>query len=256
MFKSSKVGEARQDGPRSARHGWTIADEIYEILRKRILTGTYLPGDRLRPGHLAAEAGVSSTVLREALMRLVAEGLVQSQSQQGFAVVSMAEDELRDLMSMRILVDSEGLRRSIRDGGILWQSRVVAAHHLLANTDVRDGDELAGAAVPHQEAHTDFHHALISGCGSPRIISVSKNLYMASELYRRLSRPLSRGKRQNGAEHKAIMDAALAGDEQTAVTRLEEHYLKTVEILVGSHMLRAKPDEASPHDLWRPEVNS
>lgn len=237
---ADQVKKVNQGGARTTRHGWTIADEVFATLRKRILTGAYLPGDRLRPSQLSTEQGASSTVIREALMRLVAVGLVQSQPQQGFAVITMEENELRDLTAMRILIESEGLRGSIRRGGVLWQSRVVAAHHVLVNTNEATRGKFDGAGVARQDAHTDFHHALVSGCGSQRLITMSKTLYGASELYRRLSRPLDTGVRDCGVEHQAIMDAALLGDEQLAVAKLEEHYNHTVEVLVNSHMLRAK----------------
>jgi DNA-binding GntR family transcriptional regulator len=233
----AKLRNQGQTGVRAGRQGRTIADEIYETLHQRILTGGYLPGKRLSPTTLSSELGVSSTVIREALTRLVADGLVQSQSQLGFAVVSMTEADLRDLALMRILIDGEGLRRSMRVGGVAWQSRVVAAHHLLANTPARLPDGSVIASEAHQEAHADFHHALISGCGSPRLISQSRTLYAASELYRRLSRPLNSGKRANAVEHRVILEAVLKGDENLAVEKLQEHYERTIEILIASNVV-------------------
>lgn len=227
-------------GTRAVRRGRTIADEVYEVFRQRILRGEYLPRQRLSPGAMSAEQGTSSTVIREALMRLVADGLVHSQSQQGFAVISMTESDLKDLTSLRILIDSEGLRRSMRLGGVSWQSRVVAAHHLLANTPSRlpDGSGLAGEA--HQEAHAAFHHSLMSGCESQRIMTLSRTLYASSELYRRLSRPLNSGKRANATEHRGIMEAALAGDEDLALKRLREHYERTIDILMDSKLVEKR----------------
>jgi len=233
-LKESQADSARPAG-RAGRKGRTIADELYEDFRQRIISGAFLPGNRLSPGALASAHGVSSTVVREALMRLVSDGLVQSQSQQGFAVVSMTEEDLKDLTRMRILIDSEGLRQSIRNGGLAWQSRVLAAHHMLANTPARLPDGSGMPSDAHQQAHTAFHEALVSGSGSSRLQALSRTLYASSELYRRLSRQLNTGRqRDNATEHRQIMEAALAGDEDLAVAHLTAHFQHTIDILTKS----------------------
>lgn len=218
------------------RSGRTLADEIYEILLNDILTGVLTPGMRLSPTALSKQRNVSSTVIREALTRLVAAGLVQSQSQQGFAVTSISAEDLEDLTNMRKLVDCEGLRLSIKKGGLGWQSQVLAAHHTLANTP----DTQKGQKIPSEEyqlAHAAFHESLVAGCGSPRLIAQSKALYTASILYRRISRPLNKASRASVEEHKAIMDAALSGDETLATDLLAQHYERTLDILMHSDLL-------------------
>lgn len=230
---------ARDEGGRTPRRGRTLADDVYDLIRKDILTGLFLPGVRLSPPILAEKHDVSSTVVREALTRLVADGLVRAQSQQGFAVTSLTAAELQDLGDMRILIDCEALRRSIWAGDLRWKSRVVAAHYILANTPDRIPGEGNIAGEEHQRAHAAFHEALVSGASSPRLISQSKTLYAASELYRRLSRPLTGGKRCNADEHRLIMEAATAGDVELAVARLRAHYQLTIQMLLESRLFDA-----------------
>jgi DNA-binding GntR family transcriptional regulator len=73
------------------------ADRVYEALKRRLLSGAYLPGQRLEPVPIAEDLISSVTPVRDALNRLIGERLVETHSGTGFHVFGMHEPDLRDL---------------------------------------------------------------------------------------------------------------------------------------------------------------
>jgi len=215
----------------------TLAEEVHQRIRADILAGRLLPGRRLKLALLCEEHGVSLSIVREALTRLAAEKLVRAQPQQGFAVVALSAAELRDLTFVRISIESVALRRSIELGGVEWEAGLLAAHHRLANTPVHTSEEPKRLSEAYTEAHALFHEALTAACGSPWLCDLQRSLYDNSELYRRLSYLLTPRRRNKGAEHRSLMDAALARDADRAVALLTEHYESTTRTLIESGIL-------------------
>jgi DNA-binding GntR family transcriptional regulator len=83
-------------------------------------------------------------------------------------------------------------------------------------------------------AHADFHRALVAGCGSLWLLKLRAMLYAQSERYRRLSVPVAKHDRDLEAEHRGIMEAALARDANRAVQLLTEHLSATTRILLDA----------------------
>lgn len=212
----------------------TLASHVYGELRRAILNGVYAPGERLKPSELRLTYGVSVSVIREALSRLAEQRLVRSRHNQGFHVAELTEAGLRELTNLRVLNEGYALRESIARGDFAWESRVLAAHHLLVKTPARAPDDPDHTTEEWAVAHRDFHRALISACEMPMLLEICDSLFDASELYRRLSAPLTEGsKRDVACEHRELCEAALARDADLTVQRLSEHFNRTTELLIG-----------------------
>ncbi|SEM69801.1 transcriptional regulator, GntR family [Palleronia pelagia] len=213
--------------PDSAPSGATLADTAWQRLRRDIVSGTRPPGERLRIERLREFYGIGPTPLREALQRLSAEGLVIAEGNRGFAVAPLDPAEFSDLTRARIAVERECLRLSIAHGDRAWEARVVSATYLMASADA---DTVPGAD-DWEQANADFHLAMVAACGSDWLLRVRAGLQTLAERYRRASVDRSRGRRDLGAEHKAISEAVLARDVEKALVLTERHYGKTEEEL-------------------------
>ncbi|GAA2577390.1 GntR family transcriptional regulator [Dactylosporangium fulvum] len=212
----------------------TRAERIYANLRGDILTGRLLPGQRLPFAELGARYSTSVGVLREALSRLVEQGLVLSEPQLGFRVTPVTEEDLRDLTNTRIDIETLCLRHAITHGDLAWESRLVAAYHTLDRTP-----ELASTQPPTVNedwaaAHAAFHAALLDGCPSRRLRDIAASLRDASELYRRWSRHLGgEDTRDIAGEHRELRDAVLARDVEKAEAALARHISYTTRALLA-----------------------
>ncbi|MEO3827049.1 GntR family transcriptional regulator [Actinomadura sp. B10D3] len=216
------------------RESRTINGAAYDRLRAEILSGRLRPGERLKFAALSQRLDVSVSVLREALAKLTAEKLVVSAPQQGFRVTPLSSDDLEDLTAVRCDIEGLAFRYSIERGDLAWESRVIAAHHTLANTPMTVEGDPKLFSEAWATAHSHFHATLFDACGSNRLYDLAESLRDSAELYRRWSRPIGDQGRDIAGEHKMIMEAALARDADKGVALLREHISRTTRKLLDA----------------------
>ncbi|NYI92365.1 DNA-binding GntR family transcriptional regulator [Amycolatopsis endophytica] len=214
---------------------------MHDRIRSDILRGRWAPGDRLQPAALTAEYGASTTVIREALTRLVGQKFVKLEPNRGFSVPRLREDELRDLTLVRCHMESLALGLALERGDVTWESELIAAHHRLARMPRRLPGAPAETSEEWSAAHRSFHYKLVEGCGVPTLLEMCADLSDATELYRRWSAPrVGPSSRDVESEHAALLEAALARDVDAATSRLRAHYEKTVEILLQGGFVQSE----------------
>src|SRR5262249_35870289 len=101
----------------------------YRRLRDDIISGALAPSQKLRIDHLRKSSGFGASALREALSRLVSDGLVECEAQRGYWVSPVSREELDDITASRKVIEVEALRQAIQHGSLEWEGRVVAACH-------------------------------------------------------------------------------------------------------------------------------
>jgi GntR family transcriptional regulator, carbon starvation induced regulator len=203
----------------------SLADQISSRVRTEILSGTRAPQARIRLEELKNEFNVSWSPLREALSRLVAEGLVQTNESRGYCVAPVSRAQLSDITSMRKTLESMALRASIERGDDAWEADVLAAHHRLTKLEAK---RQRREDLDQWEAwHRNYHEALTRACGSPLLLRFCAQLHDQFARYRKVflaSHPFDRAV---AVEHKKLTDAALARDADKACAMIETHIERT-----------------------------
>jgi GntR family carbon starvation induced transcriptional regulator len=206
------------------------ASWVYTTVRGDIIGGRHSPGSKLKIQDLASDLKVSPGAVREALSRLVPEQLVVSRDQRGFVVAPLSIGDLKDLTDLRCEIEAIALKRSVERGDVAWEaSLVAAAHRLGATPPPATGDQVAMAAW--LKVHAAFHAALVSGCGSLRLIALHNQLYEQSERYRVLSAYVE-PRRNVPGEHQRIVKLALARDADGLVDAAVGHIRATTDLIV------------------------
>jgi DNA-binding GntR family transcriptional regulator len=214
----------------------TRTDEVYRRIRADILGGRIEPGSQLQFSRMKADYGASVGVLREALMRLSAEGLTVNEAQQGFKVMELSLEDLVDLTDTRCTIEGLVLKDSVANGDLEWESRVVAAHHRLEGTPKYDPAGAAPVTAAWAQAHHLFHMALLSAARSRRLEAIASSLRASAEVYRRWSMPFEAEQRDVSAEHRELLELCLKRDAEGAAAALARHLQLTKNlILKGSH---------------------
>src|SRR6476619_3778037 len=95
------------------RRGATTPDLIADTLRDEILRGAVAPGQALRQEELADRFGVSRLPVRDALLRLEAQGLVHVYPNRGAFVISLSADEVREIFELRLLLEGDIIERAV-----------------------------------------------------------------------------------------------------------------------------------------------
>ena len=210
----------------------TLIERAYEQLRADIVEGRLAPDEKLRVEHLKDRYGVGAGTLREAITRLVSDALVVAEGQRGFRVAPITIDDLEDLTRLRVHIEIDALRLSIRRGDALWRARLQAVY-----------DEMSALEQPIQPAsarrwevlNARFHETLVSGCESPWTLKVLRQLSQQGERYRRYAIGLTDSGRDVHAEHREIFELAMSGQEARAALALEAHIRATPDLLRRCH---------------------
>lgn len=209
---------------RAEREDDTVVAMLASALRRDISFGALLPDQKLKIEALRQRYGGSNHSMRETLRLLSAEGLVEATAQRGFRVTSATEDDLRDIRLVRGEIERVALRLAIAEGDTGWEGRVVAAHHALRKAEdrvARDPDDLA--ALEWDEACRAFSAALISACGSPRLVDLQRKFFDQSRRFRlallREGHLDFDARRQRQAQ---LVNAVLARDADAALAALEQ----------------------------------
>ena len=217
----------------------SLTRQAFEQLRADILHGHLRPAERLRITALAERYEVGATAIREALSRLVADGLVEAEEQRGFCVAPVSREDLLDLTQTRIDVEALALRQAVARGDVEWESGLLSAFHRLSKAHLPTTPE---HRVQWAATHRQFHEALLAGCGSPWLLRLCGLLYDKSERYRNLAEqaPQPPG-RDTVAEHRALMDTAMQRDADSACRLLGAHFNETMNIILRTGFGGAQP---------------
>lgn len=211
----------------------TRARDTYHLIKRDILVCRLQPGARLRLEELRDRYEVGISPLREALVRLSANGLVILEDHRGFHVAPVSRADLFDVTQMRIMLECEALSESIKNGNDEWESRLMGAYHFLSKTEeVIGGDGMLGQDW--EERHRDYHSVLVHACGSRWLLNLRTLLYDQSDRYRRLSLQAKQQSRPANDEHHEILEAVLARDVDLACNLLTNHIQRSTDILLAA----------------------
>ena len=166
---------------------------------------------------------------------LTERGLVFATPPNGFRARELSIEDIDDIVGLtesRVQIESMALRLAIERGDVLWETEVVAAHHVLESTPVVYSD--GRFFEPWALAHRDFHRALTAGCGNARLQEVVLGLRDGAELHRRWWWALTdHRQRDQAAEHRQLMDLTLARDADAAIECLTYHITRAPEQLIA-----------------------
>jgi DNA-binding GntR family transcriptional regulator len=202
----------------------TVVAMLASAIRRDISFGVLRPDEKLKIEALRQRYGGSNHSMRETLRMLVAEGMVEATNQRGFRVTSATEDDLADILMMRLEVEKLALERAIAHGGVDWEAQIVAAHHQMmrAESQLNQAPDDA-TALGWDEACRGYIMALVSACGSPRLIEMTGRFYDQSRRFR-LAR-LREGRIDFDARRdrqEALKAAVMERDTKRALRLLEE----------------------------------
>lgn len=162
----------------------TFVERATTLIHHDILTGTIPPDAKLGIHELAKRYKMGPTPIREALSRLCARGFVQATANRGFRVRPISREDLEDIVGTRLVIELEALRQSIERGDDEWEAAILAALHRFQKFVGRDPQAFWRGDFEYDRVHKQFHTALISACGLPRLIEMHEMLYDQTYRYR------------------------------------------------------------------------
>ncbi|WP_210494509.1 GntR family transcriptional regulator [Patulibacter sp. SYSU D01012] len=203
-----------------------LVDEVAEVLRERIYSGAYGPGEALRQEQLAADLRISRTPLREALRVLEREGLLTSEPGRGVRVVAVTDATLRDAYAVREVLDGLAARLAAERA---TPADVDDLRAMLARQRAVTGDAGAFDAGAYTQANVAFHARIVAIAANEFVTGQLPLVPLTSQVF--VPQRLVAEDRARGAvaEHERIVAAIAAGDGPQAEERARQHIRVTIE---------------------------
>ena len=207
-------------------------DRALHYLRETVLVDPDAQGTFLSEVELANRIGVSRTPVREALLLLVADGLIEMLPGRGAYVPPMTARQIRELMELRGVLERHAASRTLADGTVpLAVLRETLAEQERLADGGHDGDlETATAFIDRDMV---FHQALVDAVGNSMLARTYAGLRVRQRRVG-VAALFCSANRQRAVcgEHGRIVEALAAGDEPAAMRAIDEHLALTLRVLL------------------------
>jgi DNA-binding GntR family transcriptional regulator len=204
-----------------------LAEQLTEHLRARIVAGKIEPGQRLLEQDLAREFGISRAPLREAIRMLATEGLVTLVPYRGARVSDITKDEARQLYPVRAALEAAAARvaarRVCREGAAALAGELAIIDAALQGME--DGGRAADVIQFFRNAAM-FHDQIVALSGNPLLLRNYEILSAQTRRHQAFMSRVSHSLEASLKEHRAIVAAVKAGDEDRASRLAEAHVLR------------------------------
>jgi DNA-binding GntR family transcriptional regulator len=208
----------RQSGAPSLVSGPSLREQARQVIRGLIITGKMHPDELYSVPRLAADLGVSATPVREALLDLAREGLLEPVRNRGFRVVSLSSNELNDIFAIRVLLEVPSVAEIARAG--LTPAQIEQLRHLAGATQ-RAADD--GNLIEFLEADRKFHVGLIATTGNKPLADLVETLRDRVRLHGFKNGSTRNYIAQSATEHFQLLDALSKQDEADAAAVMRRH---------------------------------
>lgn len=206
-------------------------DYVYGELRRRLMAGAFLPGERLREEHIAAEMSVSRTPVRSAIDRLVADGLVKREEGRGASVLGWQARDIDEAFELRMLLEPYAAKLAAERASTEQIDELEAINRDMLAVIRSDSSERVTQV---QQLNNRFHHALLNAAQSARVRAMVGDLldmpiiigsfyfYTRDDMLRSVE------------HHNQIIAALRARDSECARIAMRFH-LSSTHLLFRSH---------------------
>ena len=203
----------------------TMSTQLTNRLREEIISGALKPGAKINLALAREHFGVSLSPLREALARLVSDGLAEFEDNRGYRVAPVSLKNLAEVTQLRTEFECSALRHAMSVGDVEWEADVMRDLYRL-NRIARDPAQPETLAQ-WEAAHAEFHMTLIAGCSMPLLQNTCRVLHNLNDRYRRIFLRAEGGDRNVAAEHTEIATLAVRRDIEPACDSLRDHIQRT-----------------------------
>lgn len=234
----------------------SVRDFVYGELRRRLMAGAFLPGERLREEHIAVELSVSRTPVRSAIDRLVADGLVKREEGRGASVLGWQARDIDEAFELRMLLEPYAAKTAAERASAEQIDELEAINRdMLAAIESDSPEQVARV----QQLNNRFHHALLDAAQSARVRALTEDL---------LDLPIiigsfyfySRQDMLRSVEHHDQIIAALRARDAECASLTMRFHLASTHLLFRSHRRDGGADGGqdtavarSPMDAWSGE---
>ncbi len=206
----------------------TQSEMAYHALKKSILEGTLLAGTQLLELEAAERLNVSRTPVREAMVRLQHEGMVELRPRHGMRVLPASVDDMREIYEVLTALEGKAAELAAQKG--LSEAQLAPMRRAVEAMDrALEADVLQDWA----RADERFHAELVALAGNDRLTAMVGQLWDQAHRARMATLKMRPKPVASNREHKAVVEAIYRGDAEAARSIHEDHRRRAGELLVS-----------------------
>ncbi len=213
-FAATEEGLSLTEAPAPVR---SLRDEAYDLIKARIIMCVFRPGEVLSEAAVSASLNIGRTPVRQAFDRLMRDGLVEVLPRKGIVVRPITQDEVRDMVDVRLLNECFCAR--------LAAARAEPGHLVALSTNVALGAEAAAErdVATLMALDREFHAIVSAAAGNPVLAEILRNLHEKAQRVWFVSLRAPEHHRRVVEEHAAIVEALRAHDPDAAEAAVRAH---------------------------------
>lgn len=221
-----------------AASGARLSDEALLRVREMLMSGTLPPGARIREATLAQDLGMSRTPVRDGLRRLESEGLIREIPHQGYIVVEISPEELRDIYRVRSVLEGLAAEQAAVRAGRTDLAQLEDLIEAMA-AEAESGDQARLA-----ELNREFHRTIARASENAFLVSLLSDVDAVSQRFRPAAVRISSRRVDAQTEHGQLLEALKARDSARAREIAGEHAANALSTRLGE--TPGAPGEADP----------
>ncbi|WP_454695304.1 GntR family transcriptional regulator [Achromobacter aegrifaciens] len=206
-------------------------DYVYAELRRRLMAGSFMPGERLREEHIAAELSVSRTPVRSAIERLVTDGLVKHEGRRGAVVLGWQDRDIDEAFELRMLLEPYSAKAAAERASPEQISELERINQCMLDAINADAPDSVAQV---QHFNNQFHHALLEAAQSARVRSMVESLLDMPIIIGSFYFYTKDDMLRSVEHHRQIIAALRARDAECAQIAMRFH-LASTHLLFRSH---------------------
>lgn len=197
----------------------SLREQALNILRQALVTGEIGVGEVYSAAAVAARLGVSNSPVREAMLTLVSEGLMEPVRNKGYRVVPLSDQDRRDIYQLRLMLEPQAMSELAAQANIGTRTTGAQLRQLaIATVECAQQGNLVG----HLDADRNFHLGLMQLLGNRHLTEIVMKLRDQTRRYSIKSMPPGELV-ANAEEHYALLDAVTSGDSSEAERVMVQH---------------------------------
>jgi DNA-binding GntR family transcriptional regulator len=217
------------------------SDAVFNILRESILDRTFLPGQRLEVKWLSEKLEVSQTPIKEAITRLVAEGLIEQRPRTGTYVTRLSIEDIKETLAVRRSLEclaTESVFDNMTDDYLTKLEELVVLLERPMNTE-RERQQ-------HERKNNEFHLRIVELSRNRKLIDIYNNLNSHMKMARVHYTSIISPQRvlEERREHRRILKALIARDPSALSLALNDHISRAAALLVDD-LKKAEKDQGA-----------
>lgn len=229
------MSEPGFDDKENSRAAAPLGEGVYRLLWERIVDRRLRPGQKLSDLRLSRELGVSRTPVREALHRLVSDGIVRIEPNRGFFIVSFSAQDIGDIYDLRAALEALALERSAATftprelADALARIEQVASEYAAATTDAA---RIAISLSFLEDVDRSFHRTIVQRANNSRLRAILDGLWAQIRVFQQAGSFRRDWFELSHGHHRAVINALIEGETPRAIALLREHILAVRQLVL------------------------